>query len=234
TLTDVRQPKPAIPVGTGIKRSGKRLLTVGTDCAVGKMYTVLALEKAMRARGMDADFRATGQTGIFIAGNGVPIDAVVADFISGAAEYIAPANNAQHWDLIEGQGSLFHPSYAAVTLGLVHGSQPDMMILCHKAGLVHIDQHRDYMIPQLSECILMYEEAARLTNRNAAVVGLSFNTSTMVEGAAQDYLSAMEKTYGLPCFDPVRTGVERMVDYIQDEKQEARFYKLFPHKQCVS
>jgi len=130
-LFDARDPAPGIPVGNGRPRSGRRLLTVGTDCSVGKMYTTLALERALRQRGCLADFRATGQTGIFVAGAGVPVDAVVADFISGAVEWISPARNDGGWDLIEGQGSLFHPSYAGVSLGLLHGAQPDAPVPCH-------------------------------------------------------------------------------------------------------
>lgn len=211
-LIDVRTPPASIPVGTGEKRTGKRLLTVGTDCAVGKMYATLALEKAMKKRGLKADFRATGQTGIFIAGNGMPIDAVVSDFLSGAAEIVSPANDPDHWDLIEGQGSLFHPTYAAVTLGLIHGSQPDALVLCHTVGLDHIDGHPNYPVPPLGECMHRYEDAARLTNPAAKVMGLSFNMSRMSEAAAKDYLARTADTYQLPCFDPVRTGVETMVD----------------------
>ncbi|MBL8269894.1 DUF1611 domain-containing protein, partial [Steroidobacter sp.] len=122
-LIEVRQPDHNFKPGSGKKRSGKRLLTVGTDCAVGKKYTALAIEKELRKRGVNADFCATGQTGIFISGRGVAIDSVVADFISGAAEWLSPENTPDHWDVVEGQGSLFHPSYAGVTLGLVHGTQ---------------------------------------------------------------------------------------------------------------
>ena len=118
--------------GKGTKRPGLRLLTVGTDCSVGKKYTALALEREMHARGLKADFRATGQTGILISGRGVAIDAVVADFISGAAEWLTPANEPDHWDVVEGQGSLFHPSFAGVTLGLLHGAQPDAFVVCHE------------------------------------------------------------------------------------------------------
>ena len=114
-LFDVRHPTQTFDVGTGVRRSGKRLLAVGTDCSLGKMYTALAVDAEMRQRGADCDFRATGQTGIFIAGSGVSVDAVVSDFISGATEWLAPANDVNHWDLVEGQGSLFHPSYAGVT-----------------------------------------------------------------------------------------------------------------------
>ncbi len=215
-LIDVRTPPENIPVGTGLKRTGKRLLTVGTDCAVGKMYTVLALEKAMKARGMVADFCATGQTGIFIAGKGMPIDAVVADFIAGAAEQVSPSMPAGHWSLIEGQGSLFHPSYAAVTLGLIHGSQPDAMVLCHKAGLEVIDGHPTYKIPSLSDCMHRYEDAARLTNPAAKVIGLSVNTRALPDTEARDYLARTADKYQMPCFDPVRTGVETMVEVLSE------------------
>ena len=131
-LHDVRYTDMEFPTGKGAKRAGLRVLTVGTDCSVGKKYTALAIEKEMLARGWKADFRATGQTGVFISGRGVAIDAVVADFISGAAEWLTPANDPGHWDVVEGQGSLFHPSFAGVTLGLLHGSQPDAFIVCHE------------------------------------------------------------------------------------------------------
>lgn len=214
-LYDVRTPQSDIPVGNGEPRSGKRILAVGTDCAVGKMFATLALEKEMRARGMKADFRATGQTGIFITGAGVPIDAVVSDFIAGAAEYIAPAHDDDHWDLIEGQGSLYHPSYAGVTMGLIHGSQPDYMVLCHRHGQTTIDGHPDYAIPPLDEVIKTYEYHARLTNKNARVVGVSLVTKGMEEAAAFDAIKAIEDQFSLPCFDPVRTGVGKMVDALE-------------------
>jgi uncharacterized NAD-dependent epimerase/dehydratase family protein len=131
-LHDVRRTSQTFATGKGTKRSGKRLLTVGTDCSVGKKYTALALERDMRARGMDARFCATGQTGIFIAERGVAVDAVISDFIAGAAEWLSPDAAENHWDIIEGQGSLFHPSFAGVTLGLLHGSQPDAFVVCHE------------------------------------------------------------------------------------------------------
>jgi len=215
TLTDIRVPSASIPVGSGLRRTGKRLLTVGTDCAVGKMYATLALAQEMQARGMAADFRATGQTGILIAGGGIPIDAVVSDFVSGAAEMLTPNNAPSHWDLIEGQGSLFHPSYASVTLGLLHGSQPDVLILCHKVGLNEIDGHPSYKIPPLQRCIDIYETAARLTSPRAKVRGLSFNTQSLSKADARFYLHAATEKYNRPCFDPVRTGVAAMVDVLQ-------------------
>ena len=127
-LYDVRHPTRSFKTGIGVPRSGKRLLTVGTDCSVGKMYTTLAIEKEMLARGMKAAFRATGQTGIFIAGDGVSVDAVVADFISGSVEWLSPDADPDQWDLIEGQGSLFHPAFAGVSIGLLHGAQPDALV----------------------------------------------------------------------------------------------------------
>ncbi len=132
SLYDLRHPTRTFPVASGVRRTGKRMLAVGTDCSLGKMFTALAVWKEMQGRGMKVDFRATGQTGIFIAGDGVSVDAVVADFISGSVETIAPDHDADHWDLIEGQGSLFHPSYAGVSLGLLHGAQADALVMCHE------------------------------------------------------------------------------------------------------
>ena len=148
-LVDVRHPTQSFNVASGKKRSGMRLLPVGTDCSVGKMYTALALEKEMKARGMKATFRATGQTGIFIAGDGVSVDAVVADFISGATEFLSPANDPDHWDLVEGQGSLFHASYAGVSMGLIHGAQPDALVLWHEPTRKHMRGLPEYPIPNL-------------------------------------------------------------------------------------
>lgn len=212
---DVRQPDHDFPVGTGIKRPGMRLLTVGTDCAVGKMYTSLSLEREMRRRGMKVDFRATGQTGIFIAGRGVSVDAVVADFVSGASESLSPANEPDHWDVIEGQGSLFHPSYAGVTLGLIHGSQPDAMVLCHEAGRSNIENTEGYPIPDLGACMELYTTVARLTNAAASFIGVSVNTANLAEQAALRYLRESEEALGMPWCDPVRHGVGSIVDAVQ-------------------
>ena len=137
---------------------------------------------------MNATFRASGQTGIMIAGEGIPIDAVVADFVSGAAEMLSPENTQNHWDVIEGQGSLFHPGYAPVTLGLVHGSQPDAMVLCHFAGHEEIQEWPGFRIPPLDECMETYRSAARLTNPQARFVGISLNTSGLETDERQSYL----------------------------------------------
>ncbi len=214
-LVDVRRPPAGLPTGTGRKRSGKRLLTVGTDCALGKKYTALALAKALRGRGVDADFRASGQTGILIAGSGLPLDAVVADFCAGAAECLSPDAAAAHWDIVEGQGSLFHPAYAGVTLGLVHGSQPDAMVLCHDPLRTHLFAFPDFPTPSLELAIERYLEAARLTNPSARMVGISFNTSALDETARASLLRDTERRLGLPCFDPLQTSLDAVLDRIQ-------------------
>ena len=201
-LVDLRVAPPGIPVGTGRQRAGKRLLTVGTDCCVGKKYTALALHRELAAT-RAATFRATGQTGILIAGNGIPIDAVVADFVSGAAEILSPANDPEHWDVIEGQGSLFHPGYAAVTLGLVHGSQPDAMVLCHQEGRREIDEFPGFPIPPLADCMTAYLEAARLTSPDSRFVGVSLNTAGLGGVARERALTSAAEATGLPAFDPM-------------------------------
>ena len=211
-LFDVRHPSEKFATGTGIKRSGKRCLAVGTDCSVGKMYTPLAMEKEMLARNMKVTFRATGQTGIFIAGTGVSVDAVVADFISGAVEQISPANDPDHWDLVEGQGSLFHPSYAGVTLGLIHGAQPDALILCHEPTRTHMRGLPDQSLPDLQTCLDLNLTVARLTNPNAKFIGIAINTANLKKAEAETYLAEVEQQLGLPTVDPVRTGVGRLVD----------------------
>jgi uncharacterized NAD-dependent epimerase/dehydratase family protein len=212
SLADVRHPTRDFDVGTGMKRPGKRVLTVGTDCSIGKMFTALAIDREIKARGGKSDFRATGQTGIFIAGDGVSIDAVVSDFVSGAVEWLCPANDPDHWDVIEGQGSLFHASYAGVTLGLIHGAQPDALVLCHEPTRTHMRGLRHYRLPDLRECIDANLAAARLTNPAVRCVGLSVNTGALEAGAARDYLRQTGDRLGLPCVDPVRTGVSAIVD----------------------
>jgi len=170
------------------------------------------LHREMQKRGMKATFRATGQTGIMISGGGMPMDAVVSDFLSGAAELLSPNNDPDHWDVIEGQGSLFHPAYAAVTLGLIHGSQPDAMVLCHQAGRTTIIDYPDYLIPGLKECIRRYEEAAQLTNRAARVIGLSINTSELDEAGRKKVLAEVSRETGLPAVDPIATGVGALIE----------------------
>jgi uncharacterized NAD-dependent epimerase/dehydratase family protein len=219
-LVNVRTPPTNLPVGTGIRRSGKRLLTVGTDCALGKKYTALTLARAMRERGIDADFRATGQTGILIAGSGIPIDSVVADFIAGAAEALSPDAAEDHWDIIEGQGSLIHPGYAGVTLGLVHGSQPDAIVLCHEPGRTVIIGSEHIAIPPLGKVARMYLEAASLTNPHVRLVGVSLNTSALSESERARALAEAERDLNVPSFDPLKTPAAPVVDFLLDATRD--------------
>ena len=213
-LTDARHPSQEFKVASGVKRSGKRILTVGTDCSVGKMYTSLALEAEMKKRNIKATFRATGQTGIFITGDGVSVDAVVADFISGATEWLSPANDEDHWDVVEGQGSLFHASYAGVSLGLLHGAQPDALVMCHEPTRPHMRGLPEYALPEIADCIQLNEHMARLTNPDAKVIGISVNTKAMEKDKALPYLKELEQKHQLPACDPFVTGVAPIVDRI--------------------
>ena len=213
-LIDVRVPPGSIPIASGRRRSGKRLLMVGTDCCVGKKYSALALHKALEAQGVAATFRATGQTGILIAGGGIPMDAVVSDFLSGAAEILTPDAAPDHWDVIEGQGSLFHPAYAAVTLGLLHGSQADAMVLCHAVGRTVIDEYEDYPVPDLRDCIAQYEQVARVTNAAATVVAISLNTQSLDDARALSACNELSILSGLPCLDPMRHALDPILDVL--------------------
>jgi len=207
-LIDVRRPPRGIPIASGRKRSGQRLLTVGTDCALGKKYTALVLAREFRARGLDADFRASGQTGILIAGGGMPIDAVVSDFVAGAAEMLSPDADADHWDVIEGQGSLFHPSYSGVSLGLLHGSQPDVIVLCHEEGRDRILGLENYPLPSLDEAIYVNLELARRTNPRVRCAGVSLNTAKLSAAHARAVLAERRAQLGVPVADPMRGGPE--------------------------
>lgn len=216
-LIDVRVPPSVLPVGTGKKRSGKRVLMVAADCAIGKKYSALALNRAMREAGMKSTFRATGQTGIMIAGEGIPIDAVVADFISGAAEVLSPDNEPDHWDVIEGQGSLFHPGYSGVSLGLLHGSQPDAFVVCHDALRSTVSGWEHYTLPSIGECIDTHIIMGRRTNPDIRCVGISVNTSALAPGEREEYLANLSAETGLPCIDPLIDGCGAIVDYIKRE-----------------
>lgn len=214
-LIDVRVPPSGLPVGDGRPRSGKRLLTIGTDCAVGKKYSALALHRELQRRGIKATFRATGQTGIMIAGAGIPIDAVVADFISGAAEVLSPDNDDDHWDVIEGQGSLLNPSYSGVSLGLLHGSQPDAIVLCHHAGREHIEESGGhYPIPELDEVIDDALRMARTVRAKCFCAGVSVNTSSMTDLERDSYLGEMQDNLGLVCVDAIATGVSPIINFL--------------------
>ncbi|MDP5057717.1 MAG: DUF1611 domain-containing protein [Marinomonas hwangdonensis] len=215
TLYDVRIPKGEMVCGTGLPRSGKRLLSVGTDCCVGKMFTTLAIHKEMAQRGMNATFRATGQTGILIEGNGVPVDAVVSDFIAGMVEVLSPDNTPDHWDIIEGQGSLFHPAYAGVSLGLLHGAQADVLIVCHEAGRVQMDSMEGYLVPELEQVIETNLAMGAVTNPNIRLGGIALNTVNLTHEEALKEIARVEAKFGVPVVDPVRTGVASIVDKLE-------------------
>ncbi len=211
-LHDVRIASEDYPIANGQKRTGKRVLAVGTDCSVGKMYTALALDKAMQAKGLKSTFRATGQTGILITGHGVPLDAVVADFMAGAVEHLTPSNDEDHWDIIEGQGSLFHVSYSGVTMALVHGGQPDALIICHEPTREHMRGLPEYTPPSMQQVIDAALPLARFGNPACEVVGISVNTQHLSEEEAVAYLAKVEAELGLPAVDPYRHGADRLAD----------------------
>lgn len=213
-LIDVRVPPANIPIATGLKRSGKRLLTVGTDCALGKKYTALSIARAFKARGVDADFRATGQTGIMIAGGGIPMDAVVADFAAGAAELLSPSAPPDHWDVIEGQGSLLHPVFAGVTLSLLHGSQPDVIVVCHEPTRTRLLGDEEFTVPSVEQIIDLTLRLGSRTNPAIRVGGISFNTATLRDDQALEIMAAESARLGLPVADPIRGGqeFERLID----------------------
>ena len=211
-LHDVRIPTVAYPIATGKPRTGKRCLAVGTDCSVGKMYTAMAMDAEMQKRGMKSTFRATGQTGILITGGGVPLDAVIADFMAGSIEYLTPDNDEDHWDLIEGQGSLFHVSYSGVTMALVHGGAPDALILCHEPTRTHMRGLPDYSVPTLQELADTALPLALRANPNCIIVGISVNTQHLGEEEAVAYLAKVEEDMRLPAVDPYRHSAARLVD----------------------
>jgi uncharacterized NAD-dependent epimerase/dehydratase family protein len=217
SLIDLRVPPPSLPIASGHKRSGRRLLTVGTDCALGKKYTALAIARGLAARGVDATFRASGQTGIMIAGSGIAIDAVVADFAAGAAELLSPDAAPDHLDVIEGQGSLFHPAYAPVSLALLHGSQPDLFVVCHQPGRTAILGHAHYPVPSIEQVIEQTVMAGKLTNPAIRCAGISLNTGGMTGEEADAVIAETTLRLGLPAADPIRGGpaFEQLLDACQ-------------------
>ena len=214
-LHDVRVPTVEYPIANGKKRTGKRCLAVGTDCSVGKMYTALAMDKEMHRRGLKSTFRATGQTGILITGNGVPLDAVIADFMAGSVEYLTPDNEDDHWDMIEGQGSLYHVSYSGVTMALVHGGQPDALILCHEPTREHMRGLPEYQQPSLKELQEVALTLATVANPKCKVVGISVNTQHMSEDSAINYLKSLENEFRMPVVDPFRLGPGLLCDALE-------------------
>ncbi|WP_413719149.1 N-acetyltransferase DgcN [Silicimonas sp. MF1-12-2] len=214
-LHDVRVPTIAYPIANGKKRTGKRCLAVGTDCSVGKMYTGLAMDAEMQNRGLKSTFRPTGQTGILITGQGIPLDAVVADFMAGSVEWLTPDNDPDHWDHIEGQGSLFHVSFSGVTMALIHGGQPDALILAHEPTRTHMRGLPDYALPSLEALRDMALPLARIANPACVVAGISINTKALGDDEAARLCEEVEGRMGLPTVDPFRHGAGRLVDALQ-------------------
>ena len=217
-LFDVRIPSEIFPVANGKKRSGMRCLTIGTDCSAGKMYSTLALEREMLSRGKKATFRATGQTGILISGSGIPLDAVVADFMAGAVEALTPDSDADHWDLIEGQGSLFHVSYSGVTMALIHGGQPDHLILCHEPTRTHMRGLPHYSVPTLEALYEMALPIAKISNPNCKISGICVNTKDLEESKAKTLIEEIEGNFQLPTVDPFKHGTKKIVDNLLRDK----------------
>lgn len=211
-LLDLRHTDTPIPKATGLKRQGRRLLTLGTDCACGKKFTALAITRDMKTRGIDCTFRATGQTGIMISGEGFALDTIIGDYIAGAAELLSPSNKPNHWDVIEGQGSILHPSHAGVPLSLLHGSQPDAFVLCHEPARLHM-LGITYPIPSIASVREATEYMGRLTNPNIRCVGISVNTSAF-QGDISQMKQQLSREHNLPVVDPIIDGTNDIINYM--------------------
>jgi uncharacterized NAD-dependent epimerase/dehydratase family protein len=218
-LRDLRRPPPGLdcPTGANLEVPAQIVLTVGSDCAIGKMTVSLELDREARARGLRSVFVPTGQTGIAIAGWGISVDAVVADFIAGAAEQLVVEGRERGGDLllVEGQGSLTHPAYSGVTLGLLHGSAPHALVLCHKAGTVEIDGYPGHPLRDLAELVALHERIS-LGRRPARVACIALNTRTLDDDAAHAEILEAEVRTGLRVDDPVRFGPSRLLDAVLD------------------
>jgi uncharacterized NAD-dependent epimerase/dehydratase family protein len=215
-LRDLRRPPADLDVATGenLRHGARVVLTVGSDCAIGKKTVAIELDREAARRGLRSVFVPTGQTGIMIAGWGIAVDAVVADFLAGAAERLV-VEGARRGDLlfVEGQGSLVHPGYSGVTLGLYHGSAPHALVLCHAAGTDEIEGCPGHPIPPLAELVELYEHTS-LPARRARVVALALNTAGLEEGQARAAVAAATEETGLPAGDPVRFGAGELLEAV--------------------
>jgi len=216
-LRDLRKPPPGlnVPTGENLTHPAKVVLTVGSDCAIGKMTVALELDAEARRRGIASEFIPTGQTGIAIAGWGISVDAVVADFLAGAAEQLVLDGVARGGEVlwVEGQGSLLHPQYSGVTLGLLHGSAPHAFVLCHIAGQAFVDDNERFPMPSLAELVELHERCA-LIARPARVAAIALNTRGLDETAARAAVAAAEAETGLPADDPVRFGPAGITTFV--------------------
>jgi len=221
-LRDLRRPPPGLdcPTGANLEVPARIVLTVGSDCAIGKMTVALELDRAARARGLGSAFVPTGQTGIAIAGWGIAVDAVVSDFLAGAAERLVVEAHERGGELlfVEGQGSLVHPAYSGVSLGLLHGSVPHELVLCHLAGTTEVDGYPGHPLPSLAELVELHERAS-LPRRRATVACVALNTRLLGEDDARAAVAAAEAETGLPTDDPVRFGSDRLLDALVRQMQ---------------
>lgn len=220
-LVDLRKPPTGlnVPTGANLELEATVVLTVGSDCAIGKKTVALELDLEARGRGLESVFVPTGQTGIAIAGWGIAVDAVVADFLAGAAERLVVEGAERGGKLlfVEGQGSIVHPMYSGVTLGLLHGCAPHALVLCHLAGASEIEGCPGHPIPPLPELVQLYEQIS-LPARRARVVCVALNTAPIAdEGEARSAIVAAEHETGLPADDPVRFGAQKLLDAILAE-----------------
>jgi uncharacterized NAD-dependent epimerase/dehydratase family protein len=217
-LRDLRKPPPDlnVPTGANLDHGAAAVLTVGSDCAIGKMTVSLELDREARRRGIKSEFVPTGQTGIAIAGWGIAVDAVVSDFIAGAAERLVVEGAARGGELllVEGQGSVLHPFYSGVTLGLIHGSAPHAFVLCHKAGQRFVEDDERFPIPPLRELAELHARLSLLA-RPAGVRAVALNTRELDEAAARRAIEETEAETGLPADDPVRFGAGKLVDALE-------------------
>jgi uncharacterized NAD-dependent epimerase/dehydratase family protein len=214
-LRDLRRPPPDlnVPTGANLERPTRNVLTVGSDCAIGKMTVSLELDRAARARGIASRFVPTGQTGIAIAGWGIAVDAVVSDFVAGAAERLVVEGHERGGELlfVEGQGAVTHPAYSGVTLGLIHGSAPHAFVLCHQAGTTEVEGYPGHPLLPLAELVDLHQRIS-LPARKASVAAIALNTRTLDEPEARAAVAAAEAETGLPADDPVRFGADRVLD----------------------
>jgi uncharacterized NAD-dependent epimerase/dehydratase family protein len=217
-LRDLRRPPPGLstPTGDNMRHDATVVLTVGSECAIGKMTVSLELDRAARQRGLESVFVPTGQTGIAIAGWGISVDAVVSDFLAGATEKLVLEGVERGGRLlfVDGQGSLIHPAYSGVTLGLVHGAAPHAFVLCHLAGSTEVVGYPGHPIPSLGELVELHERIA-LPARKARVACVALNTSGLVDDEeAREAISHAATETGLLADDPVRFGPERLLDAV--------------------
>ena len=216
-LRDLRRPPPglSVPTGENLHVPAKIVLTVGSDCAIGKKTVAVELDRAARERGLQSVFVPTGQTGIAIAGWGIAVDAVVSDFLAGAAEWLVLEGARRGGKLlfVEGQGSLVHPAYSGVTLGLMHGSAPHAYVLCHRAHATEVDSYPGHPLPSLRELVELHARAS-LPARPARVAAIALNTRGLDEDAARAAVAEAAEETGLPADDPVRFGAATLLDAI--------------------